>query len=598
MQHTPHDRSKIISNADNEASFDGMNDALSLFNAGTAALRSGAITTATQLLRTALQRPGKPEIIAAASRNLGIALRRAGEDHAAAESFLNALSIDQHDVDSRYNLGNTLVALGEHKAAIATFQDVRQARPDWAQPANNEGAAWMALGDAQQAETCFSEAVRIEPTFAHAWGNLGAARAALGRHASPLHTLQQALALSPEDPGIRTQLGHLLTELGHFESAIRMFETVLERTPDAPDARAGLSFALHRSGDTIAALARIAPAIASENTHPDEAVAYARICLHMNEPERAIAVLESSLDSAEHPATRVLLGKQLGQVLDAVGQSSRAFQAIDTANQTRALTFDIDAHNRTVDRIIETQQHPFTQSSVIDPTPVFIVGIPRSGTTLLEQMLDAHPDIHGAGERGELQMLSEKMNDGNLSTDTLDRFAQAYLERLRPLAPQAKRITDKMPNNFLHLGHAARLFPAARVIHCVRDPADTGLSCLFQNFKDTLPWATDIHHIAAFMRDHNRLMDHWTEHCPLRMLTVPYEALVANPREWANRILRFLELEPHEAVLKPHMNPRVVRTASHDQVRQPIHTRSVGRFHDYQEHLEPLLELRPSVHAE
>jgi hypothetical protein len=93
-------------------------------------------------------------------------------------------------------------------------------------------------------------------------------------------------------------------------------------------------------------------------------------------------------------------------------------------------------------------------------------------------------------------------------------------------------------------------------------------------------------------------MDHWTEHCPLRMLTVPYEALVANPREWANRILRFLELEPHEAVLKPHMNPRVVRTASHDQVRQPIHTRSVGRFHDYQEHLEPLLELRPSVHAE
>jgi tetratricopeptide (TPR) repeat protein len=189
MQHTPHDRSKIISNADNEASFDGMNDALSLFNAGTAALRSGAITTATQLLRTALQRPGKPEIIAAASRNLGIALRRAGEDHAAAESFLNALSIDQHDVDSRYNLGNTLVALGEHKAAIATFQDVRQARPDWAQPANNEGAAWMALGDAQQAETCFSEAVRIEPTFAHAWGNLGAARAALGRHASPLYTL-------------------------------------------------------------------------------------------------------------------------------------------------------------------------------------------------------------------------------------------------------------------------------------------------------------------------------------------------------------------------------------------------------------------------
>ena len=569
-----------------------MSDALSLFNAGTEALRSGAITTATQLLRSAVAAPGDPAVTAAATRNLGIALRRSGDDGAAAEAFEAALKIDETDIDARYNLGNTMVALGNHTRAIQAFQHVRAQRPDWAQPANNEGAAWMALGDARRAEGCFSDAIRIEPDFAHAWGNLGAARAALGRHASPLHTLQRALSLAPDDPGIRTQLGHLLTELGHFDAAIRTFESVLKLAPSAPDARAGLSFALHRKGDSIGALARIAPAIASENPHPDEAVAYARICLHMDVPERAIAVLEDSLQRAQHPATRVLIGKQLGQALDASGQPDQAFQAVARANKERALCFDAGSHGASIDRIISEQRHPFTQSSNTDATPVFIVGIPRSGTTLLEQMLDAHPDIHGAGERGELPMIAEMMPSEKLTTETLDRYAQIYLDRIRPLAPTARRITDKMPDNVLHLGLAGRLFPAARVIHCVRDPADTGLSCLFQHFKDTLPWATNVHDIATFIRNHQKLMEHWTEHCPLRMLTVPYESLVRDPADWALRIQHFLGVEAHDAVLTPQANPRVVRTASHDQVRRPIHTRSVGRFQAYQDHLEPLLELR------
>ena len=576
-----------------------MSDALNVFNAGTKALRSGEISTATSLLRDAVNRATDPAIACAAHRNLGIALRRAGNDEAALTEFKTALSIDKNDVEARYNLGNALVAIGKHHEAIDAFRRVRELKPNWAQPANNEGAVWMAIGDLHHAEACFTDAIRIEPTFAHAWGNLGAVRAAIGRHASPLHTLQQALALSPDDPTIRIQLGHLLTELGHFDAAIRTFETVLSSAPTRSDARAGLSFALHRKGDSIRALAQIAPAIAGETPHPDEAVAYARICLHMNAPERAISVLENTLSSAQQPATRVLLGKQLGQTLDAVGLADRAYDAIDRANRERGLQFDAIAHRSEIDRIIETQCHPFTQASIMDATPVFIVGIPRSGTTLLEQMLDGHPEIYGAGERGELQMISDLMPASKLNTETLDRYAQLYLDRIRPLAPNAKRITDKMPNNFLHLGLAGRLFPAARVIHCVRDPADTGLSCLFQNFKDTIPWATNVHNIAAYIREHQRLMDHWIEHCPLRMLTVPYESLVNDPEKWALRIQHFLGLEPHKAVLTPHTNPRIVRTASHDQVRHPIHTRSVGRSFPYQAHLQPLLELRPlSAHTE
>ena len=569
-----------------------MSQALGFYNAGTQALASGSLTSAVDLLRRATRGVSEPEIKSSAWRNLGIALRRCGDEDGAIEAFTAALSIDEDDVKARYSLGNVLVSIARHDEAIAAFQAVRLLSPDFAQAANNEGAAWMALGRAGEAEECFSAAVRIDPSFAHAWGNLGAARAALGRHAAPLHTFQKALSLSPDDTGIRCQMGHLLTELGHFDAAIRTFKMVLKAEDQHADARAGLSLALHRQGDTVGALAQIAPAIATGAPHPDEAVAYARICMHMDQPENAVAVLEGALERCAQPATRILIGKQLGQILDALGETDAAFEAIARANTLRGLDFNAAENRSRIDQVISSHQAATSTSNCSDETPVFIVGIPRSGTTLIEQMLDGHPDIYGAGERGDLQVIAGKMHGLELSEKDLDSLAATYLKRIRTLAPQAVRIIDKMPNNFMALGEAARLFPRARVIHCVRDPADTGLSCLFQHFKDTLPWATRQEDIAAFVGDYRRLMEYWAEHCPLRMMTVPYEALVNNPEDWGHRLTSFLGLKFSEAVLRPQDNKRVVRTASFDQVRRPIHSRSVGRFQAYQQHIPRLIELR------
>jgi tetratricopeptide (TPR) repeat protein len=570
-----------------------VNDSISLYNAGTRALHAGQLRPALTLLQQAIDSSSVAKIQGSAFRNMGVALRKLGAPQEAAQAFSEALRIDKNDLDARYSLGNALVALGDYQGAIKAFQIVRNLRPEWAQPANNEGAAWMALGRTTEAEACFQDAVRIDPSFAHAWGNLGAARAAQGQHAAPLHSMQKALALAPNDQHIRTKLGHLLTELGHFDAAVRTFNTVLNGTPNHSDARAGLSLALHRSGDTIGALAQVAPAIAAGNPHPDEAVAFARISMYMNRPEDAVDTLRSALSRAGQPATKVLLGKHLGQLLDAAGHTDEAFAAIEQANSLRNLTFDAQEHSGHIDAIIHRTQQPHSTSSCNDETPVFIVGMPRSGTSLIEQMLDAHPEIYGAGERGDLQMIAGVMDGRELDETMLQELSGAYLNRIRPLAPQAKLITDKMPNNFLYLNEAGRLFPRARVIHCVRDPADTGLSCLFQNFKDTLPWATRQEDIAAFTEDYHRLMDHWAEHSSLRMLTVPYEALVQNPEKWAARLLRFLDVPFHSAVVHPDRNPRIVRTASHDQIRRPIHTGSIGRFRAYEAHIQTLLNLRP-----
>ena len=569
-----------------------MSDTINLYNAGTQALMDGELTSAVDLLTRAVSKKGPPGIMGPAWRNLGLALRKTGETNRAMMAFQEAIEINANDTESWYSLGNTRLALGNHDAAITAFQTVRRIKPNCDKAANNEGASWMALGRTFEAEQCFSDAVRLNPNASQAWGNLGAARAALGRHAAPLRTLQKALSINPNDISIRCRLGHLLTELGHFDAAIRTFEVVLKTHHSRSDARAGISLALHRKGDTVGALARIAPAIASGEPHPDESVAYARICLHMGQPECAIPSLKNSLSKAVQPATQVLLGKHLGQLLDAAGHTEAAFHAIDQANRIRNLDFSAANHRLQIDTIIERFDHASTKSDCQDEVPVFIVGVPRSGTSLIEQMLDGHPEIHGAGERAELQMIASHMFGKSLQTSDLDALAQSYLSRVRPLAPEARRIIDKMPDNFLFLGEAARLFPNARVIHCTRDPADTGLSVLFQHFKDTLPWASRQEDIAAYVDDYRRLMDYWAAHCPLRMLTVPYESVVQNPEEWGRRITRFLGLSFHPAVIEPENNPRVVRTASFDQVRRPIHTNSIGRSHAYETHIPQLLALK------
>ena len=569
-----------------------MSRLMGFFNAGTAALQAGELSTAVSLLRQATDVPGPDHLITAAWKNLGIALRRSGEDEDALEAFQNALLIDDKDVEALYSTGNTYMAMGLHSDAIAAFQRVRRLEPTFAKAANNEGAAWMAMSQSARAEACFLAATALDPQSGQAWANLGAARAAMGRHAAPLHALQKALALEPSNAAVRVRLGHLLTELGHFEAAITSFKTVLRHHRTHACARAGLTLALHRQGDSIGALACIAPAIAAGSPSPDEAVAYARVCAHLGSPADAIHVLEECLESTQQPATRVLLGKHLGQLLDADGQTDSAFSAIAEANALRGLTFNAAHHRAEIDAIIDGHDPRSVQSTVHDETPVFIVGMPRSGTTLIEQMLDTHSLIYGAGERGELQQIAAFMSKGDSDAETLNQLAEAYLQRIRPLAPKARRITDKMPDNFLVLGHAARLFPRARVIHCTRDPADTGLSVLFQHFKETLPWATREEDIAAYLEDYRRLMDHWASTLRMRMLTVPYEALVREPDIWARRLTTSLGLPFEDAMTHPEINSRVVRTASFDQVRRPIHTRSVGRSQAYKAHIPTLIELR------
>lgn len=237
--------------------------------------------------------------------------------------------------------------------------------------------------------------------------------------------------------------------------------------------------------------------------------------------------------------------------------------------------------------------------------PVFVVGMPRSGTTLTEQILASHPQVFGAGERNFAQSTFISLpavlgrNEpplaclAHLDRDAAGRLAAGHLGRLRELdGGTAARVVDKMPENYLLLGFLHTLFPRARLIHCRRDPRDVALSCWITNFA-RIRWACDLEHIAHHLLQYFRIMEHWRRVLPAPVFEVDYEELVADQEGVSRRLVAWLGLEWDPACLRFHQTERLVRTASVAQVRQPIYTRSVARWRHYESLLAPLLERLP-----
>ena len=233
--------------------------------------------------------------------------------------------------------------------------------------------------------------------------------------------------------------------------------------------------------------------------------------------------------------------------------------------------------------------------------------MPRSGTTLVEQILSSHPEVHGAGELLDIiniaSSLDKNMEPGrgyhecphNISSARLNEIAEGYLSKLQALDTRAVRITDKMPHNFLHLGHIQMLFPSAHVIHMTRNPLDTCVSIYFQEFSSRHSYAYDLDHLAAYYQEYERLMTHWERVIDLPVLKVPYEELVEDQTGWSRRMVDFIGLDWDEQCLKFYENKRFISTPSYDQVRQLLYTRSVGRWQRYEQHLEPLKRLLTST---
>ena len=511
-----------------------------------AALNYALLARATGRLGLALELAGRAVASqpkeAAAHATLGNLLLEQERTGDAVAAFRTALALDPSHVNARFNLGGALRRSGEPEAAVTEFRRLVERFPD-------------------------------DPDFRI---GLGGALLDSGRPRESIDEHERALALSPGHPDALTELGLAHVDAGEFEAAARCYRRVIDGSPD--HAHVWLNYSKTR---------RFGPA---DRPEIEEAEAVAgRLDAHPSPgPERGDV----------HFA--------LGKMYDDLGEYGLAFEHFRRGNEIlrRHVPFDAGAAERLVEETeagfgeawfdrVRGWGHPSSR-------PIFIVGMPRSGTTLVEQILASHPEVHGAGELIRIPNLAQRLLGAGdsplraaaatLGREDLEAAARDYLDYVEARSTGATRTTDKLPENYHHLGLISAMFPNARIVHVGRDPMDVCVSNYLVRFQWGHAWSYDFDSLASEYRAYERLMRHWRAVLPTPVHEQSYESLVASLESESRRLVEFCGLDWDERCLDFHLTERSVHTASGWQVRQPIYRRSVERWRNYEQHLGPLRE--------
>jgi tetratricopeptide (TPR) repeat protein len=500
--------------------------------------------------------------------------------------------------------GNKSIAEGDFAEAITFYQDLIRLNPRHAIALNNLGSAFYKLGRYKEAETHFHQAIRIKPDFPDAHSNIGSMLLLKGQYADAEIFLRRALRLNPRFVEARINLGLTLSFSSRLRDAKPHFEKALKYEPRNVDALFGMSFIAKTEGNFDQAGALLSRVLQVNPKMPKALASQAGMRKMMSSDSAWLESAEEAAASGIAPVDESELRFAIGKYYDDSEDFKRAFQNYKRANDLLkpiAEPFNRDAYKRFVDAMI----HVYTPGVVAHAgsgastsmKPVFVVGMPRSGTSLTEQIISSHPSAEGAGELGfwseAVHEHEAAIREGPLGKSTRNKLAETYLRVLGVKSGEALRIVDKAPVNADYLGVIHSVFPNARIIYMQRDPLDTCLSCYFQKFVLSLNFTMDLSDLADYYRQHQRLMAHWRAVLPPgTILDVPYEELVADQEGWTRKILNFLGLEWDEQVLDFHNTKRAVVTASFWQVRQKIYSNSVRRWRNYEKFIGPLLDLK------
>lgn len=367
----------------------------------------------------------------------------------------------------------------------------------------------------------------------------------------------------------------------------------------------GRAYGLELAGDLAAVAGIMDRLLGDGHCRPDVALQFARVAQDLGREDEAIQMVLRALSGSDAypPRTVSSLHFAAAQLLDRLGRYEQAFAHATRANAPWAGSYDArrmeDAVTACAALFTKATLPGMTRATNRDEAPVFIVGMPRSGSTLVEQVLASHPQVHGGGELlwvnrlwqallGRVGSASLDEALARMSSADADSVAGEYLRALHALQPAAARVIDKNLSNFMHLGLIWALFPGARVIHCRRDPLDSCLSCYVTDFSEVLPFTCSLPALGHFNRQVDRLVSHWKQVLDLPILEVDYEAVVGDLEGNARRLLNFVDLPWDERCLQFHRNRRPVATASRAQVRRPLYSSSIGRWRHYEPWLGPL----------
>ena len=493
--------------------------------------------------------------------------------------YLNrAIALVPDFIDAHCNLGFAFSGLEKVDIALSHFQRAMQLNPRHAETYIGVGMIYSAKLDFEAAENCVRQAIELDPNKAEFYQSLATICCEQGNSTQALAYFDHALSLDPSSNSALIGKGNLLVELGEAEAANAIFSQVKD-----PSTTTQLS--LH----------------------------YSLVQLHTIKPhDRSMQTLLSIAPKVDElaPIQQEYLHFALGKCYDDIGEWSTAFEHFAKGCQLKRSHISYSTEEQTsltlriIDCFTEKTIETLRQSASPSATPIFILGMPRSGTTLIEQIIASYPDIHGAGELTHLgQIMNRQINTsaGALNypenimylTPTGTRaIADEYLTYLQRYAPTANQITDKMPGNYIAIGLIHALFPRAKIIHVERNPIDTCLSCYTKRFSHGQLFSFDLSELGHFYANYRRIMTHWRQVLPAdSWLDVCYEDVVTNLESEARRLIAYCGLEWDPVCLDFHHLKRQVRTASYTQIRKPIYTSSVDRWRRFERELAPLIQI-------
>ncbi len=438
---------------------------------------------------------------------------------------------------------------------------------------------------------------------------MGSSLTQLGRYSEARSNLIKASKANPNVPEILHELALTYQGDQRFDEADAVFDRALAIAPGSLAVIAAKADLLRIRGKYDEAMALIDPHTDDAERSPQLMFVYLRLAPKVGRAEQVIEAGARSIENSGLTAVakmRALFA--LGHVYDTLGRCEEAFECYRRGNGLAPVTFNPQGHAAAVDRIIEgwsgSAQSGVELLSAADARgserAVFIVGMPRSGTSLIEQILASHPEISGGGELSAVAEIIHAFRgpdtDGlapmpdSLNPKSLGRSGRSYLQALRKIDSKAARVTDKSPDNMYHLGFLSKMLPDARFIFVRRDFRDTCVSCYMNTFRGAYTFTNDFSHLATYAHDTQRLLDHWRGTLGDRMHIVRYESLVENIEAVAKPMVGFLGLDWDDACLRYTESDRVTMTLSNEQVREPIYTRSVGRWKRYENWIGPLLD--------
>lgn len=560
-------------------------------------LQQRAFMQAEQRLRQLLARsPQDPAV----HRMMALLASGMGRNAEALQHMTRASVLAPESAEFHFQLGSLLAAAGRYAEGLGHFVSATRLQPGFTDAWHFQGISLLRMQRDREALPALRRAHQLAPENPRILEALAEVEFNCGYPADALPLWDRLQQMRPDDTHTVLRKGETLSRLGFLDRSIDTYQAALVHSPDSSELWMALAQAHEDHGDPTAARQAFEQALA---LHPDWAFPLGGLLglLRGEAPEALVdsaTGLLASTTLSDHD--RSLVGYELGKVFDARGDYTTALSTWNDANAARRRMtgrHDRGELDRIVEQAIDNDRILLARStagSSQDPRFVFIVGMPRSGTTLTEQIIAAHPLAFGCGELPDMALIARDLQWPGSASGIDDRKLQQAIARYVDAATRhspagAIRLVDKAPLNFLHLDLVALLFPRTRVIWCRRDPRDIAISIYGENFALGEKYASDLSDIAHYIEMQRTLMRHWQAVLPVPILELDYEQLASSIETEARRIIDFTGLPWDPACLEFHLNDRGVQTPSRWQVKQPIHTRSIGRWRNYPLAFGPVL---------